>query len=165
MKQLELFFCFSAQIYVIYAEWPSPQVLNLSRFVVPFQKLSTPVTVLINRFCNITAELFSKGLYSRSPENRFVAPEVAEGPGWETLIKPINCPFCCGLQISLTMQNVFFRGRRELSTGLHLQPEGSRQNNMDISHCAWSKWHVEGGGKRGDRPGHPTREITKIKTL
>jgi len=78
-------------------------------------------------FFNITAELFSKGLYSWSPENRFVAPEGAEGPGWETLVKPINCPFCCGLQISLTMQNMFVRGRRELSTGLHLQPEGSRQ--------------------------------------
>jgi len=59
----------------------------------------------------------------------------------------------------------FFRDRRELSTGLHLQPEGSRQNNMDISHCAWSKWHVEGGDKRGDSPGQPRRGLTKIKTL
>ena len=35
-------------------------------------------------FCNITAEMFSKGLCSWPPENRSVGPRRAEGPGWGT---------------------------------------------------------------------------------
>ena len=50
----------------------------------------------------------------------------------------ISCAFCCRLQISLTAPNVSFRGRLELSTGLHLQ-QWSRQNHVAISSCCQAR--------------------------
>jgi len=48
--------------------------LKLSWFVAPFQRLSTLVAPCSSiGFCNITAELFSKGLCSWTPKNRYVA--------------------------------------------------------------------------------------------
>ena len=44
------------------------------------------------------------------------------------MISPISCAFCCRLKISLIMPNLFFHGRRVLSTGLRLQQKD--QNHM-----------------------------------
>jgi len=55
-------------------------VLNLSWFVAPFQRLPTLVAPYSSiEFCNITAELFSKGLCSWSPGNRSVVPNGCRG--------------------------------------------------------------------------------------
>ena len=68
-----------------------PVVLNLAWFVAPFQRLSTLVAHCSSiGFCNITAELFGKGLCSWPPENRSMAPKGAEGPSWETWIYLIH---------------------------------------------------------------------------
>jgi len=62
-------------------------VLNLSCFVAHFQRLSTLVAPCSSiGFCNITPQLFSKGLSSWPPENRTVASKGCRGPDWETLV-------------------------------------------------------------------------------
>jgi len=67
--------------------------LNLSWFVVPFQRLPTLVAPCSSiGFCNITAELFSKGLCSWSPGNRSVVPN---GSRELRLRNPVIKSFAC----------------------------------------------------------------------
>ena len=67
--------------------------------------------------------------YIFSSMTKFFADRSLEAPDLAT----VSYAFCCWLQISLTMSNLSFRVRRELST--ELATKGSRQNHMAISHC------------------------------
>jgi len=56
----------------------------------------------------------------------------------------VSYAFCCWLQISLTMPNLSFRVRRELSTGLHLQQK-------DQDKTMWQSATVARPVTRGDQ--------------
>ena len=78
--------------------------------------------------------------YIFSSMTKFFAGRSLEAPDLAT----VSYAFCCWLQISLTMSNLSFRVRRELSTGLHLQEK-------DQDKTMWQSATVARRVTRGDR--------------